>query len=498
MKKILLATAALGLGLGLAAGVAQAEMSFSSTGIYQAQGFWLNEGSDSKNGMQVGLFDKNLRFQDNGSSTTCSDGNLWQIGNKNYCQSGYKSDNNDMWHHLFYIYPKLQVNDNIAMKGEIRMIDRDIWGSNQATGPVNTPDYQDMDLRLAWMEYNSPIGLWSVGRILGGGWGSKFLDSTGNRDRIKYSPNIMPENWGMTLIYQKSVEKDAFDGGTDSADGASYYAGFNYNADFGRTDVAVWHSRYDSDYSTKPLNDGKFHNTELWINAAYSFGAINLLSEFNWAFEGEDELGADVKSMGLMVDVNTQMGDFTLGGLGFWLQGDTDPDDDNKGYIGRNGVGNDYNPFAIATGDYMGLLNGDKNGYLGAISAILGIPGYAPTDPDIMGGGQFNPGARALAGYAKYQFSEKLSFNGALGYIWADDAPSKVDDKMGWEADLGLSYKLLDNLTYSATVAYMAPSDMFDDLANGVENAYNAETGRNVSVNTNDIWLLLHNITMTF
>ena len=70
-------------------------------------------------------------------------------------------------------------------------------------------------------------------------------------------------------------------------------------------------------------------------------------------------------------------------------------------------------------------------------------------------GGQ--PGALALAAYAGFQFNEKLSFNAAAGYIWADETPEGVDDAMGFEVDLGLSYKLLDNLTYSATFGYMVP-----------------------------------------
>jgi hypothetical protein len=144
----------------------------------------------------------------------------------------------------------------------------------------------------------------------------------------------------------------------------------------------------------------------------------------------------------------------------------------------------------------MGLLNGDKNGYLGAVSSVFGIPGYEVTDLENYSGGEGNPGAMALAAYAMYQFNEKLSFNGAAGYVWADKTPDGVDDAMGFEVDLGLSYKLLDNLTYSATFAYMAPGDMFDDLASIINTATEEIFGE--STGTNNIYLLLHNLTMTF
>ena len=492
MKKILVASAALGLGLGLAASVASAEMSFSATGKYEAQGFYVSEGSDSAQGMQVAPFDKMVRWSEVDDATNCS-GAFITAGSdqQGYCGTGYDSNVNDMWHHSLYIFPKLQVNDNIALNSEIRMIDRDVWGSNQATGPINNAAYENMRLRLLWMDYMSPVGKWQVGRILGGGWGSKFLDTTGNRDRIKWYPSFMPENFGMLLLYQKSLEQDAFNGGTDEADAASYYAGLTWKADFGQSDIAFWHSRYDKDA-------GDFDNTELWLNANYKFGGFNVLSELNWAIQGEDASGADVSGLGFMADVNTQLEAFTLGGLFFYLQGDMDFDDKNKGYIGRNGVGNDYNPFAIATGDYMGLLNGDKNGYLGAITSVLGIPGDPFEVNELSGGGQGNPGAMAIAAYAMFQLNEKLSLNGAVGNIWADEAPSGIDKNMGLEFDLGLSYKLLDNLTYSATFAYWAPGDMFDDLAVIAGEIASAAAGEDVATGTNNVYLLLHNITMTF
>jgi hypothetical protein len=501
MKKILLSIAALGLGMGLAANVASAEMSFSATGIYQIQGFYVSEGSNSSQGMQVAVFDKNIAMD--------SDGNLYQ----------YESKANDMWNHLFYVMPELKVNDKITMKSEIRFIDRDVWGNDPAYGNFNNRANQnvnDMWLRQLYMNYDSPIGMWSIGRMLGGAWGSKFLDSAGNRDRIKWNlDKLLPENFGASLIYQKTAEYDAFYGGTDEADAASYYAGMSYKADWGQTDAALWYSRYDKDYNAaanvagmnpiltaiygSPVDD--YDNTELWLNGNYKFGGFNIASEFDWAFAGTDAYNNDLKSFGFMLDANTQLDAFTLGGLFFWLSGDDDPlDGDNKGWVGRNGVGADYNPFAIATGDYMGLLGPDKNGYLGAVTSILGIPGspYEPLE-DLVGGGNINPGAMALAGYAMYQFDEKLSFNGAVGYIWADKVPIEgIDDGMGWEVDLGLSYKLLDNLTYSATAAYMAPGSMFDDLAKEYNAVAEGLGFADLATGTNNIYLLLHNLTMTF
>jgi hypothetical protein len=426
MKKILFTVAALGLGIGLAASVASAEMSFSASGKYNVTGMWINQGNDSSNGMLVSFYDDH--------------------------------EANDMFHHSLYVYPTLKVNDNTRVVGEMRFIDRAVWG---------TSDSETMRVYKLWMEYDSPVGTVHAGRLPAGTWGSKFLDSTSSASRFKWVTNFMPDPFSMTFIYQKSAENDAFSDATDERDQASYYAGIGHKADFGKTDLAFWHTRSDKDL-------GDWNNTEIWVNGAYSFAGINVVSELKYVF-GDDpsDSTVDVSSWGAMVDASTKMDAFTLGGLFFYLEGDVDDDSDNKGYVGRNGVGNDFNPFLIATGDYFGVLNGDKSNFLASVGVPSGLTGNGD-----------NPGAIALALYGVFQASEKLSFNGAVGHVWADEVPSGVDDKMGLEIDLGMSYKLLDNLVYSAQAGYLIPGDLIDDVL--------------YPDSASEVIALVHSLTMTF
>jgi len=129
MKKVLFTVAALGLGLTLAASVASAA-SFSAAGKYQATGIYVSDGADGSAGLVVGL---------NGDSTVAHEAN------------------DAIWHSA-YFYPTINVNDNITVRSELRFIDRDFFGTTKAASDEN------MRVFKLWMEYDSPIGLWAVGR----------------------------------------------------------------------------------------------------------------------------------------------------------------------------------------------------------------------------------------------------------------------------------------------------------------------------------------------
>jgi len=440
MKKVLLTTAALGLGLALTATVASAA-TFSAGGKANITGIYLNHGDASSAGFKAGLVD---------------DGT---------------DENVDGWHQSFYFYPKVMINDQTSIQGELRFIDRQVFGDSTSNDASEM-----MKVYKLWANWNAPFGTVSFGRMPCGTWGSKFLDSTGTCDRIKVSSAMNGVSWA--LIYQKNEENDTYSGWTDEGDAASYYAGVGFGNDMGKTDIAVWHTI--SDENNYPNND--YSNTEFWFNGAYNFGAIGLGIEAKYAM-GDDPSNSDVdvSSFAAMVNVNTNIDTMTVGFLGFYGQGDDDPTDgDNNGYTTRKGFGNDFNPFVIATGDYFGILNGDKNSYHSAIDFNAGANN----------GDGMNPGAIAAALYAVMPINDQLTVNAAVGHIWAaatDIAGQDFDNKLGFEVDLGMSYKLVDNLTYSLSIAYMKPGTFVEDA---VDYLYGDDV--------NNILALVHSLTMTF
>jgi len=426
MKKVLLTVSALGLGLALA--TTASAVTFTAGGKANITGIYLNHGDHS---------------------TSSQGGQPFKAG----IEDDGTDENVDGWHNSFYLYPKIEINDATNVQAELRFIDRQIYGNS---------DRDTMKVFRMWANWNAPFGTVSFGRMPAGTWGNNpFLDSTSSADRIAVSiPMGATSLYG---VYQKNIEEDAYWGWTDKGDSASYLAGVKFGNDMGTTDIAVWHTRVDED-------QGDYDNTELWYSGAYSFGAIGLAAEAHYAM-GDDSSHNDISSFAAFVNANTKIDTMTVGGLLIYGQGDDDVDGDNNGYVTRKGLGNDFNPFLIATGDYFGLLNGDKNNYLSA----LDWPATTAT------GNGDNPGCIALAAYLVAPINDQMTINAAAGHVWADK-DFGLDNKIGWEIDLGMSYKLADNLTYSASIGYLKAGQMLEDYLG----------------DTNNILALVHSLTMTW
>ncbi len=379
-------------------------------------------------------------------------------------------DNTDAWYiYSFKILPVLQVNDKISMKGELRFADRCVYGTSCGSDSGS----RDMDIKHVYMEWMSPIGKTRFGRTPAGGWGPKFMNNGAQGDRIMLWPN-MPDNWGALLFTQKISEKDSTTPGISDGDVDFYYIDFNYKANFGKTIAAVIGKRTADNTA---INDSLIE-TQLWVTGTYKFGNFGVMYEWNQAFgDGAPEPGntseADASGTGIMVDLNYQMDDWTFGGLFFYMTGDDDPtDNDVESLFGSKGVGNDYNPYQILTGDYMGLLQGDKSSG-GTHDALF-------RDPANKAGAA---GVISLGGYVKYAVSPKLSVNAVIGYAGADEEPDGYEDDYGIEFGVGAAYKIMDNLSYNAHFAFLSTGDYWDQGG---------------TMDTEDVYLIAHALSMKF
>ena len=75
---------------------------------------------------------------------------------------------------------------------------------------------------------------------------------------------------------------------------------------------------------------------------------------------------------------------------------------------------------------------------------------------------------------ATFDATQKISVQGALGFthnLWAPDSIN-YESESSWEANLGIIYKLLDNLSYELHFGYMETGDIFTDRSSytDVEN----------------------------
>lgn len=82
--------------------------------------------------------------------------------------------------------------------------------------------------------------------------------------------------------------------------------------------------------------------------------------------------------------------------------------------------------------------------------------------------------SKGIALSAQFDATERISLQGAFGITRNLWTPDNVDYKneSSWEANLGLIYKLVDNLSYEIHFGYMDTGDLFTDQASytDVEN----------------------------
>jgi len=81
---------------------------------------------------------------------------------------------------------------------------------------------------------------------------------------------------------------------------------------------------------------------------------------------------------------------------------------------------------------------------------------------------------RGIAIAAQFSATRKLALQGAFGLtknLWTPDSIN-YERESSWEANLGVIYKLLNNLAYEVHFAYMDTGDLFTERSsyNGVES----------------------------
>jgi hypothetical protein len=440
MKKVLSTVAALGLVAGLASTAAAVE--FTMSGKYIVEGYSLSDTESARAGADL---------------------------------TG-PTDSDAYWMHTFQIKPTMKVNDKISMKADIRMFKESPFGTTSEDGQSYNDEGNGFDIDKLWMEYMSPIGKWTIGRVEVANFGGKYLDSSTSGNRIIWEPSFVSSPWGMKLLIQKLSENDVNAGAAPSAGSAAadqdsdLYKGVISHKTENGTVMAAWnHYRNATTAADEPLDYDRF---ELW-------GKYKIMSDYTIEFEIAQQSGdrsntvgateSDWDAWAAMLDVSGKFGALTPGIMYFYAQGDDNTTDgDREAYMQANGgTGDDFQPLYILTGDHTGLLNDD-------------LANFGDTQPANLR----NAGVHAVVLHADYAVSDRLKLHGAVAYAQADQELAGYDDEYGWEYNVGAAYKLLDNLTYEAHFGFLDTGDFFKGPA-GTDD-------------TNDITLMSHHLTMSF
>ncbi len=480
MKKVLSTVAALGLIAGFAASASAADVPqtspatgketpakptapgvslFSVTGSYSVAGAYLSDSTSPgiTTAGRVAVTTNNI----NNTVRNASDA---------------------FYFHSFILNPVLKVNDNIQVKADIRLADRHIWGMNDTSQAV--AGGRNVDANKIWMEYDSPIGKWSIGRTPSGAWFHNFMNSGARANRIVYTPNMLPEPFFMLALLEKQVEEDVASRSISAIrasdqDQDLYLVHVGYKADMGTSVLGYFLGRNATAPVASSAPDVLTSHT-IKFYGKYDIAGFKVETEISHGLGEAIAAGTaadrDIDNWAGVLEVSTNIGAINLGGFYFYMSGDNNnTDKEYNAALGAGGVGHDYNPFQILTGDWMGLLNGDKGGVHGSLVAAGGL----------------SAGVHAVGLNASMPVNDKLTLTGTVGSAWADEVNITVasgqNDDFGWEVDLGASYKLLDNLTYGVHLAYLNTGDFW--------LAGNATVP---GTETNNVYLLAHQLVMKF
>lgn len=468
MKKVLSTVAAFGLVAGIATGASALELKVK--GDYTVDGFYFDKGAGA-------------------ASFTELDGQGLQLASL-----PGEDTNADAWlQHMFNIEAEMVVNDKISMKSRVRLIDwGTVWGvqdDNSLGDAAN--DGRNMSVDRLWMVYKSPIGVWEIGRRPAGGWGLSFVDNAYGGDRIFWSSGkLFGEEFSTYAFYEKLVEGEAYFGDTDDMDNDYYEVAASLKGGWGSATLAyglglnntqdhdsIYHVHtYDFVGNNIDPVTGKFvasnDTTTNRIKGVGQFkfgGNMGLDTEFDYKW-GEKDFNSnlkqdqDISQLAFIADFNATMDAFTGHAMYFYTSGDDNAADTDLESYGGSGA--DFEPLYILTGVFGNILNNDQG----------------TTNP--FGAAAKTAGANAFILSADFAASQDLTLHAGFGYAMADKELAGWDDEYGFEYNAGVAYKLVDNLVYAVHLGYLDTGDFFKGSTSFLE--------------TNEIFMASHHLTMSF
>jgi predicted porin len=325
------------------------------------------------------------------------------------------------------------VTDNLSFTTRFDALDNKRWGD------ADLPD-NNIDWDRAFMTIKGgDLGTLQVGRMGGGTWGTLFNDTDSERDRVKYTKKF--ECFTLLAIYEKNAEGDEGVDVNDSDHDIYYLAGY-YEVEDWTLGLLYGYQRNMAASDTPIGTEDRIHNF-----IPYFFGKIGGLSlqgELRWNVgEREQDIGddRDISRMAWNVEGAYDFGICKLE-LGYaWTAGQEEDEEDLEGYA--TGFGDDWEKLWILTGTEVDLVIDDLGGY----GNLSNVP--------------FDAGAAIAYGGVHFPILENLNLSFIVGYAMANEEPEGFDDEYGWEYDLVATWKIFDNLTYTALAAYLDAGDFW-------------------------------------
>ena len=359
----------------------------------------------------------------------------------------------------FRLQTVFKATDAVSVTTRFDALDDDVWGdTNNLEGDKNEAN---IDWDRVYMTIMSDVGMFMIGHQQAGVWGLDFFDDDYNDDRIKYTGKTGDVYFG--AIIQKTSEVDsesawAADGESD-ADTDVYYLFGGIKQEGMEAGLLATYARdttTDAMTVTKQalLPYGKFTAGPLSVRGeiVYEFGDMD--------FDGSTpDTDIDALSYALEGSFSLDMARLYLGWVS--VSGQEDGDDMTMGNMTYGGLGDDFNPLAILTDDLGGKMLNSKARLSNIMQVDAGLlPPTALSSADMVA----LCGVNLLYAGADVAVNDKLTVAGIIGYAMANEddilTGTTIDDVYGTEIDVTVTYQIMDNLEYEATLAYLMTEDL--------------------------------------
>jgi hypothetical protein len=471
MKRFWLILLSLGLVMTFSASAFAVDVKFS--GEFYVAGLYLNK----------------ISLDDNYS---------WKIGNTTY--TGNPS--------TAFFYQRLRAETDFIVSPSLKLVTRfdaleRIWGGarsvpwtggKDANGNIN--DYfpsagsraenENIAFDWAYIDYQSPIGIFKVGYMEYGATGTVFGNSTYPAGRIRYYS--YPIQGSININADISRIKDFSDSAVYSttatdADDTVYGLEGVYSWKDGKAGMKAYYYNYADNRPASNYRKDYFLFTPYTIA---KIGPVALQAEFSYAtgkYKDFDNstLGSEVRmeQYSGFIDATATFAPIYIGGTIAYVSGD-DPNTKDVMEGGTLNGGTDWNPCLIMF-NYYDLTN--WVGLIGGYDTSL----VQKTLPNYGNGYISGPMYNAWFGQGRIGVKPipELDTMLSVSYAQADKKPAGfTGGNYGTEVDLTGTYKITNNLSYMLGFGYLFTGDYFK--------------GKNGNNKVDDDYILMNKLTLTF
>ncbi len=389
-----------------------------------------------------------------------------------------------------------------ANSSELNGVDYDRWRVERAY----------FEFKLNFLPFNAWLGvghdIWGLDRE--GGAMVYFDDDPG----IRFYGNVGKFVWDIKYA-RKSEQTDKADLGTDSnRDVLMAKVGY----DFGQVFKPHLFFAWDRNGASPAPYEGTWDIYYLGANAVGKVGAFMYQAEFVWQTgsveldgdgvkmpDGDYEDNFDVNAWAALLNLQVDLAQwvpslnkFVVGLGGVYYSGDDDAkDDDLEGFVGVTNGMRFFKPWSMGTLPVHGVNTqpvigntiygwnptgwGVGPGIGGVVAqpiyAIDAAKAYKVGKAGNLGAHGDNPGLIAGVFTIDWVPTKKWAIKAMVKYLrWDETEPiecsleeagferGSVDEEIGWETDLMVSYKIYPNVTIFGGISALFPGDGIDDI----------------------------------